>query len=290
MINSLRFIFNHPLNAQQRIKTLFRLIAWQINIRINPFPIIYPFTRNSKLIIARGETASTGNLYCGLYEFEDMCFVLHFLRKDDLFIDIGANIGSYTILASAEIGAKTICIEPIPSTFDSLIRNIKINNVENLVTALNIGLGSAKSILKFTKSQDTTNHVARNEDIDTIDVPVETLDSVCEKKMPILIKMDVEGFETEVVKGADVTLLNQHLKAIIIELNDYSLQYGYKTEDVHEKLLNYGFFPVQYNPFKRGITKISTYTNLNTIYIRDESFVTERVTQAPKIGVRNIQI
>lgn len=290
MINSLRFIFNHPLNAHHRLKTLFRLIAWQINLRLNPYPIVYPFTKNSKLVISKGETAATGNLYCGLYEFEDMCFLLHFLRKEDLFVDIGANIGSYTILASAEIGAKTISIEPIPSTFDSLIRNIKINNIENLVKSLNIGLGSSKGLLKFTKSFDTTNHVARSEDTDTIDVPVETLDILCEKEMPILIKMDVEGFETEVVNGADLTLQNQALKAIIIELNDYSLKYGYKTDDVHQKLLNYGFLPFQYNPLERSLTRIETYTNLNTIYIRDESFIIERITQAPKVEVRGIKI
>ena len=290
MINNLRFIFNHPLNAHHRLKTLFRLIAWQINTRLNPYPIVYPFTKNSKLFISKRETAATANLYCGLHEFEDMCFLLHFLRKEDLFLDIGANIGSYTILASSEIGAKTISIEPIPSTFDSLTRNIKINNTEMLVRPLNIGLGSAKGVLKFTKSLDTTNHVARSEDKDTIDVPVETLDTLCEMDIPILIKMDVEGFETEVVNGADSTLRNPSLKAIIIELNDCSLQYGYKTEDVHQKLLNYGFFPVQYSPFQRRITKISTYTNLNTIYIRDESFVTERVVQAPKVEVRDIKI
>ena len=290
MINSLRFILNHPLNAQHRLKTLFRLMAWQLNIRINPFPIVYSFTKNSKLIISKGETASTGNLYCGLYEFEDMCFLLHLLRKDDLFIDIGANIGSYTVLASGEIGAKTISIEPIPSTFHKLMQNIKINNIENIVKPLNIGLGSAKSVLKFTTSYDTVNHVARSGDTDTVDVPVDTLDSICTQEIPTLIKMDVEGFETEVVNGANSTFRNPSLKALIIELNDYSLQYGYKTEDVHQKLLGYGFFPVQYNPFQKSLTRLKTYTNLNTIYIRDEDFVIERLTQAPKIEVSGIKI
>ena len=45
-------------------------------------------------------TGATGNIYCGLYEFLDMAFLLHFLRNGDLFGDIGSNIGSYTVLAT----------------------------------------------------------------------------------------------------------------------------------------------------------------------------------------------
>lgn len=45
-------------------------------------------------------TGATGNWYCGLQEYEDMSFVLHALRPGDLFVDVGANIGSYSILAA----------------------------------------------------------------------------------------------------------------------------------------------------------------------------------------------
>ena len=69
-------------------------------------------------------------------------FFCIFLRPSDLFIDIGANVGSYTILASSEINAKTIAIEPVPSTFENLIDNISINKMQEKVKALNIGLGS----------------------------------------------------------------------------------------------------------------------------------------------------
>ena len=55
-------------------------------------------------------TGATQNIYCGLQEFEEMAFLLHFLRKDDLPLDIGANIGSYTILAASSVGARTMAI------------------------------------------------------------------------------------------------------------------------------------------------------------------------------------
>ena len=47
---------------------------------------------------AAGMTGATGNVYCGLHEFEDMALVLHALRPRDLFVDVGANVGSYTVL------------------------------------------------------------------------------------------------------------------------------------------------------------------------------------------------
>ena len=84
-------------------------------------------------------TGATGNIYTGLHEFQEMSFLLHMLRHDDLFVDVGANIGSYTVLASAVIGAKSISIEPIPNAFRNLMQNIILNDIKVRVTAHNMG-------------------------------------------------------------------------------------------------------------------------------------------------------
>jgi len=81
IISTVLYIIKHPLNRHQKCKAFWRFIKWQINTRINPYPIIYQFTEKSKLIIKKGMTGATGNLYCGLHEFNDMAFLLHFLRK-----------------------------------------------------------------------------------------------------------------------------------------------------------------------------------------------------------------
>ena len=72
-------------------------------------------------------TGATGNIYAGLHEFNDMAFCLHLLRSGDLFVDVGANIGSYTVLASKVAGANSITLEPVPQTFERLKRNVNIN-------------------------------------------------------------------------------------------------------------------------------------------------------------------
>ena len=106
----LKYIAYHPLNRKNKLKAVIRFIRWQISCLFNSYPIIYNFGEKTKLIISKGMHGATGNLYCGLDEFEDMAFVLHFLREDDQFIDVGANIGSYTLLASNEVGSETISI------------------------------------------------------------------------------------------------------------------------------------------------------------------------------------
>lgn len=279
------FITKHPLNRKKKVKALTRFLKWQVGIRLNPYPVVYPYGEKSRLIVWKGLTGATGNIYCGLHEFEDMTFLLHFLRKDDLFVDIGANIGSYTILSASEVGTKTISIEPLPQTFDTLKTNIGLNKVSDNVRALNVGLGREEGVLKFTKSFDTVNHVATKDEKDTIDVPVEKLDNIVSMDKPTLIKMDVEGYETEVLAGMHNTLSNPNLKAIIIELNGSGERYGYDESKIHEHLLTLDFKPFIYAPFERKIKALETYGNHNTIYIRDVDFIEKRIASARKFTI-----
>lgn len=283
--STLKFILNHPLNKKNKSKALFRFLKWQVNASLNAYPVIYPYAEKSKLIIWKGLTGATGNLYCGLHDFEDMAFVLHFLRKEDLFIDIGANIGSYTLLSASEVGAETVSFEPIPQTFSSLKANITLNNIDNITKAFNIGLGSQKGILKFTTSLDTVNHVATERESGTIDVQIEKFDDIINLTKPTLIKIDVEGFETEVLKGMENALKSHNLKGIIIELNGSGKRYGYNEDDIHYKLLLNNFKPYFYSPFERKLSNADKISNLNTIYIKDITLAKERVLAAKKFRI-----
>lgn len=288
LVSTLKFITNHPLNKNNKVKAVFRFAKWQLRNKIKDKPIVHEFTEKSKLIIQKGMTGATGNLYCGLHEFNDMGFLLHFLRENDLFVDIGANVGSYTILASAQIGANSIAIEPIPSTYKNLTQNIYVNNIEAKVQSHNIALGSENGEISFTSSLDTMNHVSNEKSDNDIIVTVSTLDNILkDKSVPALIKIDVEGFETEVLKGASLTLKDERLKAIIIELNGSGKQFGFEEKEIHENLLNLSFKPYTYNPFKRSLTLVETYGEENTIYIRDLNFVKGRVKAAERIRVLN---
>jgi hypothetical protein len=97
------------LNRGRPLSALGRFAAWQIASRLRP-EIEFEWIEGAKLIVRRGTTGVTGNIYCGLHEFIEMGCLVHLLRPDDLFLDLGANIGSYTVLAAGVCRARAIDI------------------------------------------------------------------------------------------------------------------------------------------------------------------------------------
>ena len=156
------------------------------------------------MIVRPGETGFTQNIYCGLHEFSNMAYLLHTLTPDDLFVDVGANVGSYTALACAARGARGYSFEPVPTTYKRLLDNVRLNDLTSRVVSLNIGLSDADGELLFTTSENCTNHVvpAGEAVVGATRVEVRPLDRVLESRSPNMIKIDVEGFETLVIKGA----------------------------------------------------------------------------------------
>lgn len=290
LVNLIRYINNHPLGKKHKLLSYSKFIKWQIAQFIKPQEKQVTFTSSTKLIVKKGMTGATGNIYLGLHEFNDMGFLLHFLMPNDIFFDIGANVGSYTVLASGHCKALTYCFEPIPSTFDSLQKNIVANNIQNLVREKNIGLGDKEAVLLFTKGMDTVNHVVSSikDEVgkEMMEVKVLTADSFLkETDCPLLIKIDVEGFETSVLNGMDSILNNEKLKGIIIELNGSGLRYGFDENLIHSKLLFAGFSAFAYDPFRRKLTNLKEYGDFNTIYLRDLNFIKNRLANAQDVNI-----
>jgi len=286
LLHILRFITRHPLTKGRPIEAFLRFCIWQIQSRLSQTPVVKPFAGNTQLWMRRGWAGVTGNLYTGLHEYEDMAFLLHFLRKEDVFVDVGANMGSYTVLAAGVCGANTISLEPLPATFERLLENIRLNHLQELVNPLNAAAGESSSELLFTTAEDTTNHIATETDRETISVPVVPLDSILEQ-YPSLIKIDVEGYETAVLRGARQTLQHPNLKALIIELNGSGERYGFDESSIHRKLINLGFQACRYEPATRLLEKISSPGTHNTLYCRDLDYVTQRLQSATPFTVLN---
>lgn len=216
-----------------------------------------------------------------------MGFLLHFLRKDDVFFDVGANVGAYTLLASGVKKAKSIAFEPSKNTNQLLRNNIALNNLQQVVNCMEVGVGAKEKTLWFTENEDTTNHVLNEPEKNSDKIEIIPLDSFYPNFTPTLIKIDVEGFEAEVLSGSQNILKSNELKAIIIELNGSGLRYGYEDNDIHETLLKAGFLPYAYNPFKRSLELLRIYGAYNTLYIKDFAFVSERISTAEPFNVFN---
>jgi FkbM family methyltransferase len=286
---TLGFILSHPVGRRHPVRSICRFILWQLQSSFYPSKLfIKRFIAPVRYYARKGLTGITGNIYVGVHEFDDMMFLLHFLRPGDSFFDVGANVGGYTLLASGVCKADSITIEPVSSTMEILNKNMALNNLKGRVTTINSAAGAQAGVLSFTSNEDTTNHVAtENESTQNniVNVPVITIDSLIDKNQPSLIKIDVEGFETEVLRGMKATLDLSSLKAIIIELNGSGERYGYSEEQIHRLLLANKFKPYSYDPFKRLLTEAKTFGDMNTIYCRDMDFIARRLQTANGIKV-----
>lgn len=282
LYSTIKYLMAHPVGKRHKLATLKRFFGWQLSSRITPYPVLYPFVGRTNFLVRRGMTGATGNIYVGLHEFTDMAFVLHFLREGDFFADIGANVGSYTLLASGVVGASTIAFEPVPETFQHLVNNVRVNHLDTWVSCQNIGLGDMNGEIRFTTDGDTVNHVATETDKgQQMAVPVRRLDDVLQGKTPILLKIDVEGYETNVLKGAEKTLQSSDLQAIIIELNGSGTRYGLDERLIHQQLIGLGFAPFVYQPYSRQLQREESFGSHNTIYLRDLALVQARLLAAP---------
>ena len=137
LISIIKFIAFHPLNRGGRLSAVLKFIRYQFATKLFESKFLVNWVNDTKFLVSKGETGITGNLYCGLMEYEDMSFLLHYLRQDDEFYDIGANVGAYTILASGVVKAKSFAFEPLPSTYDRLVDQVKINRIDHLVVSNN---------------------------------------------------------------------------------------------------------------------------------------------------------
>ena len=157
-----------------------------------------------------GEEIHDKKLYdCGLTElFKEK------IRKDDLVIDIGAHVGYFTCLAASLVGeyGEVIAFEPSSENYELLRKNIQINGFGDRVKCFNSALGSISDIKELHLSKDNTGgHSLRAELVPNINngasesVNVISLYTFLGPKPISFIKIDVQGYELEVLKGCDLT-------------------------------------------------------------------------------------
>jgi len=172
---------------------------------------------------------------------EDYSFLTSYLSENDIYIDIGANIGTTVIPAAKRIKAgKVIGFEPHPKTFSFLEDNVRINNLSDSVELQNCALGNERGSVKFSSDLgDDMNKVLTAGE--GIIVTVKLLDDVGEKFERIdLIKIDVEGYEKFVVEGGIKTL--EKTECIYFEISeDHFKSFGYSVKDLLLILGKIGF-------------------------------------------------
>ncbi|MCS6923481.1 MAG: FkbM family methyltransferase [Fimbriimonadales bacterium] len=169
----------------------------------------------------------------------DLKVLFTLLRAGDTVVDIGANVGSHCIPLAKRLGTTTQvhAFEPHPRIFSYLQANAQLNRLPNL-HLYNCALGATEGEVGFTDLRtDDLNRVATDgQSAPTIRVPLRPLDSFeCAQQPITLIKLDVEGYELFVLRGAERALVNTQL--LYLEACDaHTEQYGYTAREMVEFL------------------------------------------------------
>jgi FkbM family methyltransferase len=166
------------------------------------------------------------------------------LEAGQTFWDIGANVGWFSVFASKIVGAsgRVISFEPSPEVFDILFSHAKI---AGRITAIRLGVGNADEVRLFaahgkSSSSSFVEEVVKMNfrfhpavQIQNIEVELRKVDTLVKEleSTPSLLKIDVEGFELEVLRGAS-ELLSSRRPTLIIEVHPRQLELSGGTEEL----------------------------------------------------------
>lgn len=155
----------------------------------------------------------------GHYEEEVESALLGLLSRHSTFVDVGANIGYFTLLCSSSARA-VYSFEPVPSVFERLSGNIALNGIAN-VSALPLAVYREKARLKLYESRVSPGHdsfVRRSEHEKASIVDAVTLDEALgPDEEEVVMKVDVEGSEMDVILGASGLIRSGRVSAIVLE-------------------------------------------------------------------------
>ena len=176
-----------------------------------------------------------------MYDYNNMQLVKLLLHNGGCFVDVGANIGAYTLIASESALARVIAIEPHPTTYQQLQDNVA-RNCRNNVELIRAAAGRAPGQISITDTPgSSTTHVVAAPSAGTITVPIQRLDSLLAgvAAKPVVIKIDVEGFEGEVLAGLGTTIYD--VSVLLVEINGLGDERNQGSASLTDQLTNAGF-------------------------------------------------
>lgn len=174
-----------------------------------------------------------------LYESELLTELAAYLQPGDLVIDIGANIGNHTLYFSSICKCNVISFEPNPPAVDILIKNVVDNNLSNKVTIFNCGLGEHEGKIVVAPDNDINNLGSTHFSIGSDDgICLKRLDDFKFASLIKLIKIDVEGMEIDVLRGASKTLRASNA-VLCIECDEVHM-----FDEIFNYLKEFGYTPL----------------------------------------------
>ena len=197
------------------------------------------------------------------------------LKADDVFVDIGANVGYFSLMAS-KICRKVISFEPNPTCLTQLNRNIEINKAKN-IDIRPIGLADRCGIAEFhvSNASNIGGGSLREGSGEKFSVQLDTLANQLPDQPIRLIKIDIEGAEVVALKGASDILSRPDAPDVICEISENSLQQlGSSKEELFRLMSSHGYKNKIISPIRK-----SNLTDEVPFFQYDALFYKDRIEQ-----------
>lgn len=212
------------------------------------------------------------------YESKNIALMKSIVKKGDYVIDIGANIGYFSVILANLVGqdGKVFAFEPDPTNFEILKKNVKLNNHKN-VECINKAVSNKNSKVKlFLSDMNNGDHRCYNpkdkNHCSHIECNAVKLDNFLKRKPINFVKLDVQGFEYYALIGMKKILDEPNLKLIMEFWPKGINESGYTTKDIIDLLSSKGFklfdieksleIPVDYNTLIEKYGNSDRFTSL----------------------------
>ena len=240
-------IWSHPGNRGGRLRALGRSLGWQVYKRFGRRPLRVEFVDGFS-VLCFPDSGSASNIFYGnhYFDLDEMTLLRRVLRPGDGFVDGGANIGVYAMLAASLVGrdGRVIAFEPFPAHAARLRANAALNGFDQ-VELRTAALTDRAGTVSFVTNRDVSNRIQTRTDADsdTITVEATTLDEALAGLPDFTIaKLDLEGSEIDALKGAARLLREAVPQMWIIEWNLGLIgKRGHRPEELTDLLAGHGF-------------------------------------------------
>ena len=189
------------------------------------------------------------------------------IRKGGLFVDVGANVGYFSLLA-ARLGAQVIAFEPNAQCANMIERNAALNGMTIDVRRICVSdqVGTAKMYIQDVHNPGAGSLKATGGT--AFDVITDTLDNQIENAIPTLMKIDAEGAEYLIMMGAKKILSQHSAPPIICEISEFSLlQLGSSKDELFKLMASYGYKPTVISSVGRSnASKYSVYFQYDVLF------------------------
>lgn len=251
-------------------------------LKNNPV-IIDNFDSDIRMQVDTSRAMGAAIFWTGYHEFREFQFLHRYLKRDMVFVDVGANQGEYTLFVAKRLPqGRVLAFEPLPLIRRVLEENVRLNHFSN-VEIFDYGLSDRDEDLTIHEVESdheglATFYLGERKSKASFEVPLKTLDAVFPAtglSRLDFIKLDIEGGELKALNGSYQTI-KAYKPVIMIEINDETYRAaGYNTADVKNFFdsLHYRAYRIE----KRGRLKICD--NLpafgNIIFSPDENTVSD---------------